>query len=209
MTGLKAALEDRVGGERWRLASWVGSTLLAVLIAHQAVLPLAGRLAAARSALTALKENTYEAAWLDSTQANLRADTELLREFHAARRAALAPDSSVQYAVDRIRGLAQKSGIEVIKTTPALAKADSLSLLKVKVEGYARYQGLMEFFAALRASHPDLFLEELLIRQGGERAGGRLEASLVVHAYSARRDVGARLHRPIAPGAARTCRRDP
>ena len=174
MTGMKAVLEDRTGSERWRLASWVGSTLLAVVVAHQAVLPLAGRLSEARAALTVLKENTYEAGWLDSTQADLRAETELLREFHASRRAALAPDSSVQYVVDRIRSLAQKSGIEVIKTTPTLAQADSLSLLKVKVEGYARFQGLTGFFAALRSGHPDLYLEEMLVRQGGERAGGRL-----------------------------------
>lgn len=187
MSGFQTVLENRVGSERWRLASWAGSALLAVLFAHQAVLPMARRLADARAELTVLKENTYEAAWLDSTQSDLRAETALLREFHASRRAALAPDSSVQYSVDRIRALAQKSGIEVIKTTPALAKADSLSLLKVKVEGYARFQGLMEFFAALRAGYPDLFLEEMLIRQGGERSGGRLEASLVLHGYSTER----------------------
>lgn len=186
MTGIKTVLEDRAGSERWRLVSWVGSTLLAVLFAHQALLPLAGRLTEARASLAALKENTYESAWLDSTQASLRSETRLLREFHAARRAALAPDSSVQYTVDRIRALVQKSGIEVIKTTPALAKADSLSLLKVKVEGYARFGGLMDLFAALRAGHPDLFVEEMLIRQGGERAGGRLETALVLHAYSTR-----------------------
>ena len=46
---------------------------------------------------------------------------------------------------------------------------------------------LTGFFAALRSGHPDLFLEEMLVRQGGERAGGRLETSLVLHAYSTRR----------------------
>jgi hypothetical protein len=187
MTPIKAVLENRVGSDRWRLASWLGSALLAVLFANQALLPLAHRLTDARTELTELKENTYVAAWLDSTQSVLRAETALLREVHAARSAALAPDSSVQYSVDRIRALAQKSGIEVIKTTPALAKAEHLSLLKVKVEGYARFPGLMAFFAALRADYPDLFLEEMLIRQGGERASGRLETSLVLHAYSTRR----------------------
>jgi hypothetical protein len=43
----------------------------------------------------------------------------------------------------------------------------------------------MDFFTTLRGGHPDLFLEEMLIRQGGERLGGRLEALLVLQTYSA------------------------
>jgi hypothetical protein len=88
--------------------------------------------------------------------------------------------------VDRIRGLAQKSGIEVIKTTPTVGRADSLGLLKVRLEGFARHKGLLDFFVELRDSHPDLYLDEMLIRQGGERSGGRLESVLVLHSYAAR-----------------------
>lgn len=181
---MDGALASVVRDERWRLAAWLGPVVLAVVFAHQVLLPLAARHAEARARLADLKENTYEAAWLDSTQAALRADVEDLKAFQASRRAALAADSSVQAAVDRIRGLAQASGIEVIKTTPAVARADSLGLLKVRLEGYARYGGLTRFFATLRGSHPDLYVEEMLVRQGGERAAGRLETALVVHAYS-------------------------
>jgi hypothetical protein len=78
--------------------------------------------------------------------------------------------------------------MEVVKTTPILAKADSLRLLKVRIEGFTRYQGFLDLFAALRKTHPDLFLEEMLIRQGGDRANGRLEGQLVIHAYDRRRD---------------------
>lgn len=170
--------------DRWRLASWVVPALLVVVFAHQALLPLAARLMEARARLSSLRENTYESSWLDSTQAALRDEVELLKAFHASRRAALAKDSSVQATVDRIRALAQRSGIEVTRTTPVLARADSLGLLKVKVEGFARYPALTGFFAELRGSHPDLFLDGMLIRQGGQRSGGRLEASLVLHAYS-------------------------
>lgn len=175
--------------DRWRLASWVVPALLVVVFAHQALLPMASRLTEARGRLYALKENTYESTWLDSTQAALREEAGLLKAFHDSRRAALARDSSVQSAVDRIRALAQTSGIEVIKTTPVIARADSLGLLKVKVEGYCRYPGLIGFFAELRGNHPDLYLDEMLIRQGGERSGGRLETSLVLHAYSEKREV--------------------
>lgn len=170
--------------ERWRLAAWLGPVLLVAAFAHQALLPLAADLSAARAALAGLRENTYEAAWLDSTQAALEAETALLRTFHASRRAALASDSSVQAATDRIRALAQRSGIEVIKTTPMLARSESLGVLKVKVEGYSRFPDLVAFFRTLRRGHPDLFLEEMLVRQGGERAGNRLEASLILHTYS-------------------------
>jgi hypothetical protein len=169
--------------ERWRLATWVGAAALIVAFAHQFILPLAERLTESRAELSALRENTYEKSWLDSTQGALAADVELLKEFHAARMGSLSADSSIQAAVDRIRALAQKHGVEVIKTTPVLAKADSLRLLKVKVDGYVRFPGLMSFFSTLRSGHPDLFLEEMLIRQGGERTGGRLEATLVLHTY--------------------------
>lgn len=178
-----------IARERWRLASWIGAASLAVLFAHQGILPLAERLSEARSELALLKENTYEASWLDSTQAALREEVELLKAFHASRRASLSSDSSVQSAVDRIRALAQASGIEVIKTTPVLAHADSLGVLKVKVEGYSRYPGLMDFFSVLRRGHPDLFLDGMLIRQGGERAGGRLETLLVLKTYSEDREA--------------------
>lgn len=170
--------------ERWRLGAWVVPALLAVVFAHQVLLPLAGRLGEAKVGLSALKENTYESSWLDSTQAALQEETLLLKAFHASRRAALASDSSVQAAVDRIRALAQGSGIEVIKTTPIISRVDSLTLLKVRIEGYARYSGLIGLFADLGRNHPDLFLDEMLIRQGGDRAGGRLETLLELHAYS-------------------------
>lgn len=170
--------------ERWRLGAWVVPALLAVLFAHQVLLPLAGRLGEARVGLSSLKENTYESSWLDSTEAALREEVMLLKAFHASRRAALASDSSVQAAVDRIRALAQSSGIEVIKTTPIIARVDSLALLKVRVEGYSRYAGLLQLFSVLGGSHPDLFLDGMLIRQGGDRAGGRLETLLELHAYS-------------------------
>lgn len=170
--------------DRWRLAAWAGPAALLVVFAHQALLPLAERLAESRSKLAALRENTYEASWLDSTHAALKAETDLLAAFQASRKAALSSDSSVQAAVDRIRALAQGSGIEVIKTTPALARADSLGVLKVRLEGFARFPGLQRFFATLRRGHPDLYVEEMLIRQGGERSGGRLEGVLVVHTYT-------------------------
>lgn len=185
---MSGGAESHVGAvlarEKWRLASWVIPALLAVAFAHQILLPLAGRLAEARGRLASLRENTYVPAWLDSTQASLAAERDLLKAFHASRRASLTTDSSVQGTVDRIRALAQRSGIEVIKTTPVLASADSLGLLKVKVEGYARFSGLLDYFAVLRGGHPDLFLEEMLLRQGGERSAGRLEASLILHTYS-------------------------
>lgn len=189
---MSGGAETRVGSvlarEKWRLASWVIPALLAVAFAHQVLLPLAGRLAEARGRLASLRENTYVPAWLDSTQAALAAERDLLKSFHASRRASLTVDSSVQGTVDRIRALAQTSGIEVIKTTPVLADADSLGLLKVKVEGYVRFAGLLDYFGVLRGGHPDLFLEEMLIRQGGERSGGRLEASLILHTYSLGRE---------------------
>lgn len=178
-----------IAQERWRLASWIGVAALAMAFAHYAILPLAARLTEARAELSALRVNTYEKSWLDSTQSALTTEVDLLKEFHAARKGALSADSSVQAAVDRIRALAQKAGIEVIKTTPVLAKSDSLHLLKVKLEGYARFPGLMDFFTTLRGGHPDLFLEEMLIRQGGERSAGRLEATLVLHTYSEKREV--------------------
>lgn len=170
--------------DRWRLAAWIGPAALLVVFAHQALLPLATRLAEARARLAILRENTYEASWLDSTHAALKAETDLLAAFQASRQAALASDSSVQAAVDRIRALAQGSGIDVIKTTPAIARADSLGVLKVRLEGFMGYAGLQRFFASLRRGHPDLYVEEMLIRQGGERSGGRLEGVLVVHSYT-------------------------
>ena len=157
------------------------------VFAHQVLLPMAARLAEAKVKLAALKENTYESSWLDSTQGALREETGLLQAFHDSRRAALASDSSVQAAVDRIRALAQQNGVEVIKTTPIIGREDSLGLLKVRIEGYARFGGLMDLFSVLRKNHPDLYLEDMLLRQGGERAGGRLEAVLELHAYSENR----------------------
>jgi hypothetical protein len=115
---------------------------------------------------------------------------EALKAFKRAREGALNRDNSVQATVDRVRALAQASGIEVIKTTPILGKADSLGLLKVRIEGFARYGGLIEFFARTRKGNPDLFPEEMVIRQGGERAAGRLDAILVIHAYERRRGAG-------------------
>lgn len=169
--------------DRWRIGAWILPALMAVVFAHQVALPLTARLSDTNANLETLRENTYEPAWLDSTRAVLVRDVESLRVFRASREASLNRDSSVQATVDRIRGLAQNAGIEVVKTTPVLAKADSLRLLKVRIEGFSRYAGLRAFFDILKTGHPDLYLEEMLVRQGGERARGRLEGHLTVHVY--------------------------
>jgi hypothetical protein len=161
---------------------------LLAAFADRAALPLAVRLRDVHNQLTTLRENTYEPAWLDSTREALAKDVAALEAFKISREGALNRDSSIQATVDRIRRLAQSSGMEVIKTTPILGKADSLRLLKVRIEGLARYPGLVDLFKVLRKSNPDLFPEEMLIRQGGERADGRLEGQLVIHVYDRRKE---------------------
>jgi len=172
--------------ERWRLALWTVPALIMVLFAHRLALPLAGKLANSRAQLAGMRENIYETAWLDSTQGALRRKTELLSAFHASRRSALNREAGIQATLDRIRGLAQKCGIEVVKTTTMLGREDSLGVLKVRVEGFSHYPGLISFFDTLKAGHPDLYLEEMLIRRGGERSQGRLENLLVLHVYGER-----------------------
>lgn len=171
---------------RWRMAAWLAPALMLVAFAHKAVLPLATRVRDARDQVASLRENTYEQGWLDSTQRSLGTEVELLKAFHAHRQGALIKAGSPQATVDRIRNLAQKSGMEVVKTTPVLAKADPLNLLKVRMEGFVRYPGLLVLFDSLEARNPDLFLEEMLLRQGREGQGGRLESHLILHAYSAK-----------------------
>ncbi len=137
-----------------------------------------------------LKQNTYETAWLDSTQASLNAQVAALREFKASRNSALSPDSGLQSTIDRVRGLAQQCGIEIIKTTPVLTRVDSLRLVKVRLEGLTKYPGLMAFFESLHSKHPDLFIDEISVKQGGERGDGRLETHLSVGLYQKRRGSG-------------------
>ena len=178
---------SRIWEDRFRIAAWIMPAILVVVFAHQIILPMATRLRDARSQLASLRENTYEPAWLDSTRAALKDEVDALTAFRASREGALNGDASVQTTVDRIRGLAQKSGFEVVKTTPILAKSDSLRLLKVRIEGFSRYPGLLDFFSTLKREHGDLFPEEMLVRQGGERAGGRLEGHVVLHVYDRRK----------------------
>ncbi|HKP97692.1 MAG TPA: hypothetical protein VJ385_18265 [Fibrobacteria bacterium] len=185
---MEHGLPTRIWEDRWRILAWVLPACLLVLFADRVALPLAVRLRDSRSQLASLRENTYEPAWLDSTRDALRKDVEALRAFQVSREGALNRDSSIQATVDRVRRLAQGSGMEVVKTTPILAKADSLRLLKVRIEGFSRYAGLMELFRVLKDGHPDLFPEEMLIRQGGDRADGRLEGQLVIHVYDRRKD---------------------
>lgn len=172
--------------QRWRLAAWLVPALVITAFAHYAVLPLAARLGESRAQLASMRENRYEPAWLDSTQAGLRGEVDALRAFHASRQAALNRDASVQATLDRIRALAQKSGFEVVKTTPALGKLDSLRVMKIRIDGFTGYPGLMALFDTLRTAHPDLYVEEMLVRRGGERARGRLEGHLLIHAYGQR-----------------------
>lgn len=180
-------LPARLWEDRWRIAAWILPALLLTAVAHRALLPLAGNLRDVRAQMALLAENRYEPAWLDSTRAALETEVELLKGFKQAREGALNRDAGVQATVDRVRALAQASGIEVIKTTPIIGKADSLGLLKVRIEGFARYGSLLDFFSRARAGNPDLFPEEMIIRQGGDRASGRLEAVLVIHVYERRR----------------------
>ncbi len=169
--------------ERWRLATFLVPAILIVLFANRAVRPLAAKLKEVSTQLDVMRENTYEASWLDSTQAALKGEVGLLGTFKTQREAALTTDGSIQTTVDRIRTLAQKAGIEVTKTTPILSRAEPLRLLKVRMEGFTRYPGLLQFFDILKASHPDLFLEEMSIRLGGERADGKLESHLILNVY--------------------------
>lgn len=184
---MEKGIAARLWEDRFRIAAWVMPALLLVLFAHQALLPLATKLRDARAQLAVLRENTYEPAWLDSTRSALRQDVAALTGFQASRERALNRDGSVQSTIDRIRSLAQASGFEVVKTTPALARADSLRLLKIRIEGFSRYPGLLDLFTRLHREHPDLYPEEMVIRQGGDRAEGRLEGHLVIHAYDRRK----------------------
>lgn len=176
----------RIWEDRWRILAWVVPACLLVVFADKAALPLAVKLRDAHSQLAALRENTYEPAWLDSTKRDLQKDVDALKAFRDSREGALNRDSSVQATVDRVRRLAQANGVEVVKTTPILARADSLRLLKVRIDGFSRYPALVALFKSLRKDHPDLFPEEMLIRQGGERTDGRLESQLVIHVYDRR-----------------------
>ncbi len=188
---MDSSWSSRVWEDRWRIAAWILPALLIVGVVRQSLLPLAERLRDARGQIAALRENRYEAAWLDSTRKALQGDVSALSGFKAAREGALNRDSSVQATVDRVRALAQTSGIEVVKTTPILTKADSLGLLKVRIEGFARYPALLRFFSRIRAEQPDLFPEEMNLRQGGERSEGRLDAVLNVYVYNRRKPGGA------------------
>lgn len=180
---MDAGFAARLWEDRWRILAWILPAALIAVFADRAVLPMAGRLRDAHAQLAMLRENTYEAAWLDSTRDALSSEVRALREFRDSREGALNRDSSTQATVDRIRRLAQASGMEVVKTTPILAREDSLRLLKVKIEGYSHYPGLLALFRDLREGHPDLFPEEMILRQGGDRSSGRLEGQLVIHAY--------------------------
>lgn len=186
MEGLPARLWE----DRWRIAAWILPALLLVAVLQQSILPLAERLRDVRSQIAVLRENRYEPAWLDSTRKALEGDVDALAAFRRAREGALNKDSSVQATVDRVRGLAQSAGIEVVKTTPVIGRADSLSLLKVRIEGFARYGALLDFLGTLKRSHPDLFPEEMVVRQGTDRSAGRLDAALVIYAHSRRRGAG-------------------
>ena len=187
---MENGLSARLWEDRSRIAARVLHAALLVVFAHQALLPLASGLRNARNQLAVLRENTYEPVWLDSTRGSSQKDVEMLTAFQQSREGALNRDSSVQATVDRIRRLAQSSGFEVVKTTPILAKSDSLRLLKVRIEGFSRYGGLLDFFTRLKKENPDLFPEEMLIRQGGERAEGRLEGQIVFHVYDRRKGMG-------------------
>jgi hypothetical protein len=169
--------------DRWRIAAWILPSLLLIAVARLSLLPLAERLRETRSQVAALRENRYVPGWLDSTKAALGRDVDALSAFRRARGNSLNRDGNVQATVDRIRGMAQAAGIEVVKTMPVLGKADSLGLLKVRIEGYARYESLTRFLASVRAGQPDLFPEEMVVRQGGEHSAGRLDAALTVYVY--------------------------
>jgi len=182
-----ARISARLWEDRWRIAAWILPALLILAVARLSLLPLAERLRDTRAQVTLLRENRYVPAWLDSTKAALTRDVEALSAFKKARENSLNRDSNVQATVDRIRGLAQTVGMEVVKTTPVLGKADSLGLLKVRIEGNARYESLNRFFALIKANHPDLFPEEMVVRQGGEHSSGRLDAALTVYVYDRRK----------------------
>ena len=184
---MAAAQSSRLWEDRWRIAAWLLPVLLILAVARLSLLPLAERLRDTRAQVAQLRENQYVPAWLDSTKTALSRDVDALSAFKKARENSLSRDSNVQATVDRIRGLAQSAGMEVVKTTPVLAKADSLELLKVRIEGNARYESLNRFFATVRADHPDLFPAEMVVRQGGERAPGRLEAAMTVYVYNRRK----------------------
>ncbi|MEO6096153.1 MAG: hypothetical protein ABIW76_10810 [Fibrobacteria bacterium] len=184
---MENGIAARLWDDRFRIAAWVLPALLLTVFAHQALLPLATKFRDARAQLAALRENTYEPAWLDSTRTALKRDVASLTEFQVSRERALNRDANIQSTIDRIRRIAQASGFEVVKTTPMLAKADSLRLLKIRIEGFSRYTGLLELFTRLHLDHPDLYPEEMVIRQGGERAEGRLEGHLVIYTYDRRK----------------------
>lgn len=177
-------LLSKIWEDRWRIATKVIPALLIALFAVKGVLPLAHYLHRIADQGAVLRENTYENAWLDSTKKALGAEVEILRAFQSSRESSLTSDSNIQTTIDRIRGLAQATGVEVTKTTPILSRAEPLTMLKVKIEAYTQYSGLMQFFDTLQVRHPNLFLEEMLIRQGGERANGRLETQLILNVYS-------------------------
>ncbi len=178
---------SKVWASRWRLASYLLPSLILVIFAHKAILPFLTNFREIRSQVTLLSENKYEAGWLDSTENVLRSEVKKLKDFQTNRESALSHEENVQINVDRIRSLAQKSGIEVIKTTPILSRAEPLSLIKVKIEGFTLFSGLLDFFDTLQLSHPDLFLEEMLIRQGADRAKGRLESNLILNIYNSKK----------------------
>ncbi len=164
---------------------WLAPAAVLYLFLRFAVPALAENLSAAENELARLTENTYEKPWLDSTESRLRDDVARLQEFAASRKKSLPTEASTQYVVDRLRTLAEESGMEVLRTLPALGKAGELQRIQVRLEGLADYPQIHSLLSRMHGEFPDLYVEELSLRTT-ER---RLETSLHVFSHADKESV--------------------
>ncbi len=168
---------------RWKIALHLVPILLILGMAHYLALPLIQSFAKLQNEFHSLQENKLERSWLDSTENALHQDVDAFKKFKEAKIKALNSDSNIQETIDHIRNLAQKTGFDVLKTTPTMVQAEPLNSLKLRIEGPVAYPSLMELFDSLHLNHPDLFLEELLVKRAGDRFSGKLEAHLTLQIF--------------------------
>ncbi len=168
---------------RWKIALHLLPILLILGMAHFLALPLIQKYAKLQNDFQSLQENKLESQWLDSTENALQKDVALFQKFKFAKIRALNSDSNIQETIDHIRNLAQKTGFDVLKTTPTMIQAEPLNSLKLRIEGPVAYPSLIELFDSLHLNHPDLFLEEMLVKKTSDRSDGKLEAHLTLQIF--------------------------
>ena len=150
----------------FRVFAWLGPAFLICASIQWGVYPLFEKMTVHNKEIQELEKNTYQSSWIDSVKQQHQQEFEkITNEYSLMKSRKIHRVDSLKFS-DEIRQLHGMYGLKVIRIQEKQERASLLLKKVVSVDGVGSYLDVMSFLQGLYKSHPNYYLERLVLKPG-------------------------------------------